>query len=232
VTEAFATCDEVRTEIPLDALSLQQVAQGLMLPEGQTLADHVPKELLERIEAFLQQEGLSLQPFLRMKPWVLAAMLTILDASEYLSDTPLDALLYERAMAADKAVGGLETVDEQLGILDSLSRPEEVALLDATLDMLQEQDDYLERLVLTYLSGNADELLQMATDLGDPLIEKYGRRLLDDRNAVMAQRIAALQRQHPERRFFFAIGAGHMAGDNGIVALLRDTGLIVERLPH
>lgn len=233
VAIAFESSDEVRTEIPLDAASMAQIAQGLMLPEEQTLSDVLPEALLERIAAFLEEQGLSLEPFERLKPWVLASMLSILEAQESMLQMPLDQILYERAVDAGKSVGGLETIEEQLSILDSLNPQEEVALLEETLEMLQTDADYIETLIQLYLSGDAEALLKMVYEFGeegDPLAQKYGQRLVEDRNAVMAQRIQTLLRQQPDRRFFFAVGAGHLGGDQSIIQLLRDGGLILERV--
>ena len=55
-------------------------------------------------------------------------------------------------------------------------------------------------------------------------------QLLNARSRIMAQRIAAILAEDPGRPRFFALGAGHLPGDQGIVALLRARGLDVRRV--
>ncbi|MGX9962932.1 TraB/GumN family protein [Roseomonas sp. F4] len=77
------------------------------------------------------------------------------------------------------------------------------------------------------LAGDFDRLRarMLAPMAGDPLLrEAFARQMLDARNQVMAQRLAA---RLPRDSLVIAIGAGHAAGPRGVVALLRQAGFAV-----
>lgn len=233
VETAFTNCSELRTEIPLDSAALSASIAGLRLPEGQTLKDLIPPRLYQRLSDFFEARDMDMAALSRMKPWVIAASMGALEAKEYAFDPPLDQQLHQRAVQAGMGVGGLETVAEQLAILDSMTLEEEIQLLEETLTLLQEETSYLEELILAYLAGQEEVLLAMAYTIGDsgedPALQRYLTRLVDDRNTVMAHRIVGLLETRPEQRFFFAVGAGHMGGPHGILQQLRDQQIPVER---
>jgi len=225
----------LRTEIPLDAAALNAAIDGLMLPGDTTLEDLLPADLYQRLADFFEARDMSLDALSKMKPWVLAASMGALEAMEYAFDPPLDQELHERAVQAGMGVGGLETVAEQLAILDSMTLAEEIQLLEETLTMLKEETSYLEELILAYLAGKEEILLSMVYafgDMEDATVQRYITRLVDDRNAVMADRIIGLMEDSPDSRFFFAVGAAHLGGPNGLLQQLRDRQVAVERSGH
>lgn len=232
VQQALASCEALRTEIPLDAATLQEVQRVMLLPEGRTLHDVLPRELVVRLEAFFEARQHRLEPFVRMKPWTLATLLGMLESSALFGE-PLDQSLHRWARELGLETGGLETVDEQLAILDSLDDAAAAGFLQQTLDVLEENDDLFDQLVRVYLSGDVDALLQEILRFeaeASEEVQAYLGRILQDRNVVLAQRILAARRSHPRRRWFFAVGAGHLGGAEGILALLRENDVILTRV--
>jgi TraB/PrgY/gumN family/tRNA-splicing ligase RtcB len=120
--QALASADAVYTEIPMDAGTQLGMAPKLMLPKGKTLKATLPNDLYAKVEAMFAAKGLPFAPFDTMKPWVVSTQLLLLDKMMLmLTKKPLDAVVYARAQSEGKKVGGLETVDEQLGVFDGLS---------------------------------------------------------------------------------------------------------------
>jgi len=118
-----------------------------------------------------------------------------------------------------------------------MSRDEQVHLLVKTLDLLERSEregtPYTEQLVRTYLAGDADDLLRFMykdIDPQDPFDRRFVQRLLVERNRRMAERIAARLRAQPETSCFFAIGAGHLGGKDGILKLLEKAGFRLRRV--
>jgi uncharacterized protein YbaP (TraB family) len=128
VRRAFDAADVFNAEIPLDPAAQADVMTKVMLPPGQDLRKLAGEEVFGRlVRAITNTLGgklpagagellaATLQP---MKPWAAMSQVELL---EYLPDImagrqPLDAMLYGMATAANKDVGGLETVDEQLAV--------------------------------------------------------------------------------------------------------------------
>jgi len=240
VDSAFADAGEVYCEIPLDAASQMKVAAGMLSGSG-NLKETLPAELYARVEARLKQinAALTLEPFQKMPVWALAVTLALLE--EQLKNPlgkPLDAQLYERAERAGKKVGGIETLDEQLAVLGGLSPADQLSMLRSTLESTDKEKkegrSAIEELREAYLSGDLARLeATMQSQMGEmepELAKRIEEALLTVRNRRMADRIAAMLKKPGAGPRFFAIGAGHLYGETGVVRLLQDAGLAVERV--
>ncbi|MFQ5599973.1 MAG: TraB/GumN family protein [Candidatus Krumholzibacteriia bacterium] len=238
VQSAIDSSDALYTEIPLDASTMAKVLTGMMLPPDETLADALPQEVYARTSAYLTSKGFDIRTLSRFEVWAIASMLTFLDSLQDRPPAePLDQELYRRATAAGKQVGGIETVEEQLALFEAFSREEHVALLVKTLDLLEEAQEqgtsFTERLIREYLEGDAEELRRTIYEFSDPsdaLDRKFDQVLLTGRNARMAERMARKIREQPQMSFFFAVGAGHLGGEDGVVALLRARGFTLRHI--
>lgn len=238
VEEALGACHEFYAEIPMDAEAMVSVLPRTMLPGGRTIADVLPKALYERTEAYVKRKGFSLAIFERARVPFVAVQIALLD---YLDDMalrlPLDMALYTQALGTGKEVGGLETVDEQMSIFEDMSDEDGAKMLSKTLDMIEEAEqkgvNYVEQLMQLYLAGDEAGLLgfmHQSLDPNDDFDRRFIRVLLTDRNARMARRIVEKLEKEPGRAYFFAIGAGHLAGDDGVLTLLGKKGLKLRRL--
>lgn len=226
------------TEILFDGATPKKMGERMRLPDGQTLDKIIPKDLYDRTAKLFEGKGPPLQLFNSMKVWVVFLRLQLLDAGE---DTKkgiaLDSELAKQAKEAGMDIGALETVDEQLDIFDGLTTEEQVKLLDQTVTQLAKAKEAgvkpIEALKAVYLEGDEDKLLAMMYSEYDPTDElavKLMKKVLDDRNVNMVKRMLTKAFAAPEKTHFVAVGAGHMPGKNGIVALLRKTGFKVRRL--
>jgi len=235
---AFDDADTVFTEIDMNPESLAEMTSVMFLPGNETLGDHLPPALMTRLQSELQaiSPALGLQQFSRMKPWALHMMLAIIeDQLEYPNRLPLDLVLYNRARDQGKSVGGLETIDEQVAIFGDLTSEEQVELLEGMLDLMakyrEEGKSMLDEMAEVYLAGDLDAISEifsttMPSD-DNALNQKITERLLTRRNELMAERIEEQMTANPDQQFLFAVGAGHLFGDEGVPALLEKAGLTV-----
>jgi uncharacterized protein YbaP (TraB family) len=237
--KAFDSSDALYTEVPMDMAGQLKAAGALM--GNESLFDVLPKDLLSRAEAELKRinPALDLQPFARMKIWALAITLVMLEEQfKNPGGLPLDAILYANAEEANKQVGGIETFEEQVGVFEGFSKEEQIVMLRATLDDMErdrkEGRSQLEELRKTYLAGDLTKLDKVLNDwmttLDPKLLARFMDVLLTKRNHVMAERIAAKLKAAPGKSQFFAIGAGHLIGDEGVIKLLEKQGLKVTRV--
>ena len=241
VADALDEADAVYTELPLelDAEQIKNMQRVTVLPEGERLRDLVPTDVYARLETYVKRNGMPMTVFERMKIWVIVSQLPMLARRELLLGTPLDMRIYQEGQRERKEVGGIETFDEQVGVFERFSVAEQVELLRGTLDDLDAADmageDRLEQLILLYLSGDAEEL---SKELGwdevadEQLRARLRHALLTERNLRMADRMTAHIRAATDRGCFFAVGAAHLPGADGVVALLEARGFILTRLPE
>lgn len=235
---AISSTQVVFTEIPMDDATQAAIAPTLMLPETQSLSQLLPPALYQRVSAAFNGAGIPFEPFDRMKPWAVSVQLSVLDRLMTMAlEKPIDAVLYQRAHADGKQTAALETAREQLGIFEGLTPHEQVELLRLTMDSRdsarKERRDVLAELLDAYVQGDEasiDKLVREAFDPKSALSLKLMRQTITDRNRSMAERILAETVKRPERKLFFAVGCGHVVGNDGLIARLRQQHLDLIRV--
>jgi uncharacterized protein YbaP (TraB family) len=136
-------------------------------------------------------------------------------------NTFMDAFLYEMAWQHGKQIFGLEELDGKGEVLNALSKGLKVKKINNLLDRWDPSadDSPLSRL---YFKEDIDSIHRFYDDF---FTTKALNTFLYDRNEVMANRMDSLMQG---RSLFAAVGAGHLSGEKGMIALLRQKGWIVE----
>jgi uncharacterized protein len=119
--------------------------------------------------------------------------------------------------------------------MQALTVPDRQQALDYVRDALDDLDadrtrPMLNRLAQIWAKGDHDQLAHYTDWCGcvrTPAEQLVMKRLLDDRNPALADKIDALHRSG--RNVFAAVGSLHMVGPNGLPALLAARGYKVER---
>jgi uncharacterized protein YbaP (TraB family) len=143
----------------------------------------------------------------------------------------LDKQLYDRALADGKQFQPLEKPDEQLSVFTSLTLDEQKSLLRHVLDEYRTYPRMYEQLTEAYLARDLDTLADIS--FGNPisddpaLQEKFMQQMLTRRNHRMVER---MEPHFKRGKVFVAVGALHLVGDEGLIALLRKRGYSVTPL--
>jgi uncharacterized protein YbaP (TraB family) len=212
-------CSTYAGELDLNMDNILKAAGYMMLPDGQTLHDRfTPEEYSLVKEAVKSCSGYELALLDRLKPISLVALCFSGNSNEELEAT-VDELLYQKAAEGGKDVIGLETVEEQVSLLDKI--PDSYVV--EYFRNLDEQEKEFDKLIRCYRKADLDSIWLMIQDEGS------GSMLNDEmirvRNRRMTERIIPLVRRQST---FIAIGSGHLPGKEGIIALLRKEGYLVE----
>jgi hypothetical protein len=162
----------------------------------------------------------------RLQPW---AVVLILNMPQPETGLFLDYLLYIKAAEQGKTVIGLEQMGEQLAVFTSLSLNEQVSMLRDTLRDHHNFSQLFEQLLSTYLERDLQKLLELSEQQNmrgsdTALQQRFMGSLVDERNRRMAERLLPLLEAG---EVFAAVGALHLPGDTGLLALLRRQGLRV-----
>lgn len=144
-----------------------------------------------------------------------------------------DLMLIGRARAEGRPVLALESAQEQLAALQPESPADAQALLDGGLRQLENGQLRvpLRRLAEAWRQGDLAALADYPRwcRCADTAAERrWLQRLNDERNQVLAERIAALH--GPAQRMLIAVGALHMSGPQALPGLLRQRGFEVEQI--
>ncbi|WP_333571199.1 TraB/GumN family protein [Sphingomonas sp.] len=230
VHTAFDASDTLVLELVMPP---EAETQALLDKLGRTPGDPtvaaLPPPEHAKLEGALRQAGLASQALDRDEPWLAALTLSLLPLQKlgYDDANGVEQVLQAAANKAGKQVQGLETAEEQFGYFDHLSAAAQGRLLADTLDGLPETGTTIDAAVAAWSRGDADTLArQLNADLAKNL--ELRETLLLRRN----QRWADWVRSRMQRPgvVFVAVGAGHLAGGQSVLALLAQAGLKVERL--
>jgi uncharacterized protein YbaP (TraB family) len=231
--DAFHQSDLLVEEMNLgDALTPEAQMQALtrgLLPSGKTVDTVVSPATYARVSARAAALGLPVEPLKRFKPWMLALTLVELEWQKAGFDQAygLDRHFYDRAKADGKAIEGLETLDEQLSLFDGLTGDEQDHLLAESLEDADTELASVTALADAWKRGDAPavERIVLADMKEDP--ELY-RRLLVDRNRAWLSRLEALAPRPGHA--FVVVGAAHLVGPDGLLAMLRAAGYSLQQL--
>lgn len=228
IERAFNSADELVTEIDVSsaASSAQALQAASALPEGQTLRALMTDENRQQYEAALVGLGLPVEALDKYEPWFAAMTLSLLPLlrSGYQTQSGVELSLNGRA--GDKTRGALETIEQQVGLFDTLPQEAQLAFLDGTVEKLDDATSTLDAMVAEWLEGDAVALAELLNaELTDPVLYE---RLLTSRNANWAGWIE--NRLEQPGTVFIAVGAGHLAGAGSVQAQLKDRGLKVRRI--
>jgi len=218
---------------------------AISLPEGKTLEDLVSEELVSRVDKRLK--GISplmtrggVLPEAHVVMWPI--LIETLKAQVGAGGLPMDMKLYADAMGRDRIIGGLEDARLQLKPLTDLSLEEQTEFLTASLDQMDKDDasgeDRMGKLKSLYASGDEKafheyfeaDLKQMA--VSEDLQTLFKKTLLGDRNERMAMAIIDRMKKTPDRICFFAVGCGHLIGDDSVQVSLKKQSVASARVPE
>lgn len=231
--------DAVYTEVAIEP-AVQMRANELMIRrDNRTLKSILPAALYKRSSDYLRSinPALNIHPFEKMKLWAFSATLQFLEAQiKYPKAPSIDAVIYRRAKALGKETGGIEGIEEQLAAMEALSDKEQLLMHEATLDYLEENKDYLQKMRALYVKGDGKALMDYIKEMMFT-VEKYRQLeqrlmqlLLYDRNARMAERIIQKVTENPQKVYLFAFGAMHFLDKGSVIELLEKEGFRIERI--
>jgi uncharacterized protein YbaP (TraB family) len=227
----FASAETVVFETDIGPMAQAQIgasafARG-MYTDGTLLTDVIDDETEARLRAHSAGIDLPVGPLLAMRPWM---------AANTISVTALAGLGYgmkgvevtlEPEIAAGKAAF-LETGDQQLDVLAGAPEDEQIAMLESTLDQLDDLPKLMDKMVHHWLGGTPDQL-------GDIFLVEMGgfetafmERLIYARNRNWIPSLEAMLAANEQA--LVIVGAAHLIGEGSVLDLLEDAGYVVERV--
>ena len=224
--------DNANFEVVQDADTAKTVNAAMFYPAGSldNLQSVVGLDIYYKIRTAmaLVQPNISEMNYAKMKPW---AVNVILNFPKPVADgVVLDEKLQEFAKEKKIPLNGIETAQEQMDIFADMIKEEQIKLLDVTLNNIDEVAKQQTEMTNFYvakdlyqLQGLADKAMWMIED--NKLSAKLMEKLIYSRNKIMVERT---QKLLEKGNAFIAVGALHLTGDKGILALLEKQGYQIE----
>ncbi|OJV18344.1 MAG: TraB/GumN family protein [Dyadobacter sp. 50-39] len=214
---------QVALEIDMDDPGMMAgMMKTMNMAAGNELKKLVTEQEYQRLDRFFKDSvHVGLAMFERAKPFVLMGPLfnAVLDCQPQ----SYEMALVELAGSRKSEVIGIETLEEQMAIFDTIPYKDQAKMLLTFIDSLPSARKEFKTLVALYKAQNINELYGMTlkSDFG---LEGNEEVMLFARNQKWIPRIRRIASAKPT---FFAVGAAHLGGEKGVIALLRKEGFQV-----
>jgi uncharacterized protein len=194
-----------------------------MLPAGQTLDKVISPATMVLLNKHVTALGMPVEPLKQFKPWMLAMTIEAMEWQKagFDAELGLDKHFFDRAQVDNKAIQGLETTDFQISLFDGMTMEQQDRFLAETLKGVATETAAVNKLAASWKVGDVAsiERLVLADVKSDPFVYD---RLLVARNRAWLPKIEALfSRGRPA---FVVVGAAHLVGPDGLVAMLKAKG--------
>jgi uncharacterized protein YbaP (TraB family) len=223
---------EIDPEILFSPDTAKKNEKYYMLPKGQTLKSILARSTYQLLKKKLQPLGLDMAQVNKLKPWVVYLNMSgKFDSSiEFRPDLGIENYFYQRAKDAGKPTGGLETVHDQIAVFDSLPMKVQEAMLKETLTMTdsKKREQAFLHMVKSWHQGNLEGLEELVETMKTyPLFYK---KLLVERNNNWVPQIEKFLTE--DKNILVIVGAAHLAGEDGLLTLLKRKGYELERVSY
>lgn len=233
LNQAYEQADTITMELNLSAIdkpATQNAITAISIdPEGRQLRELVGKEAYNEADSMAREIGIPLMMFDQFEPWFAAVSIAQARMLQLGFDQSwgIESVLTRKALAENKPLAGLETMEEQLGFLDRLNPETQRVFLLQALDDAATVQDQVESMVGAWSSGDIAELEELLLESLQETPELYGA-LLIERNRNWVAPIQALL--DTPGTHLVVVGAAHLVGDNSVLELLEDAGTVSRQL--
>lgn len=232
ILDAFAASKKLVLEIDLNnsaGAAVQKVALDKALyRDGTNLPQNVSEETYRLATQRATELGLDMRILNPMKPWFVSITMLAINLQRLGFDPKfgVDRYLAARAKETGKPTSGLETLEFQLGLFDQLSKEQQESMLRETVGELGRLGQNIDDIVQAWVQGDGDRLaellltgMQEYPDLQQKIIVERNRRWLTEIEGLIQQGSGAM----------VVVGAAHLVGKEGVVAMLQASGYTVEQ---
>ncbi|MFY0631022.1 MAG: TraB/GumN family protein [Flavobacteriaceae bacterium] len=225
VKKALKETSQTILEIDMDDPSLQStMMSNMMMTGGKSLKDFMSDEEYALVDTlFIKNMGMSVKPMQKVRPFFLSAMFypKMIDCEMQSFETEIMKIAKEQG----EDIKGLETIQDQLKVFEDIPYEEQVKdLVRTAKDNLAKDKKIFKKLMKIYESQNITKMYDFTFEDEDSYMSEHVDKLLDNRNKKWISRIGEFAKAEPT---FFGVGAGHLAGKNGVILLLRKAGYTV-----
>jgi len=222
-------------EIDMNEMSDMGAMMGLMnkafMNDNMTLKDLISEEDYKMVDDHFSELGLPLMMLERMKPMFLTVFASgDMDPAGLQSGSmkSYEMEFLDIAKSSNKLVAGLETIEFQMSVFDSIPYKVQAEMLVETIKGGDTESSEFDIMIQMYKDQKINDMVSMITD-EDEQLSDYEDILLNKRNEAW---ISGMKTMMTEMPIFFAVGAGHLAGQRGVINLLRKEGYKLTPLSH
>lgn len=220
VLAAFEEAEAYTMEIDPESVNPMDLLEKMKMKEGK-LQDMFTEDEWTRLDDYFQSKfNTSINSFNDFTPFYVQTLMMQAQFGNQAGEA-VDMYFFNRAKREGKEVLALESVAEQIDAINSLPEETQKDMLLSGLD--EDAKSETKVLLKYYKKGKLEKMAELSAD--EELGEEFESALITDRNHRMAERIEPIIQ---ERGTFIGVGALHLPGEEGLIALLREAGYTVE----
>jgi uncharacterized protein len=212
-----------------DSSTQQKLLTQLMYADGSTIDNHLSAKAYDKLSTYCKSNCLPLEALKQFKPSMLIETLEVMELMKLgITQHGVDDFFYGLANKDHKTVEGLETVEEQIDYLVSMSDGNDDDFVTYSINDMKKTKEQFEILTNAWRKGDAEKLNDfMDAELLTKLPKLY-KKLITDRNSKWLPLIETYL-DTPQTEFIL-VGAGHLVGPEGIISLLKKKGYTVDKM--
>ncbi len=232
--EALSGADTIVFEVDMKSPEAQRaiatdfLARG-MFQDGRTLKQVLPDDEEAVVSSAFDSVGVPIDAMNTFEPWMASVNLGVMKlvADGYDPNSGVETVIEAEAAEAGKAFAFLETISQQADAFDLLAEEDQLSMLYESALMLEESPQMLDQLVEEWADGDIEGIAALVANpdgvgFSGPVYES----LLVKRNEAWVPQIEAMLEEPGS--VFIAVGAGHLAGPDSVITMLRDKGYEIE----
>ncbi|RUO43817.1 hypothetical protein CWE15_01045 [Aliidiomarina taiwanensis] len=225
---SISTSDRLWMEITPEELNLSAemlFEQGLH--DFPYLREQLPEELWAELAALIARVGLAPSIVQRMEPWLVEYLVMVmwLQREGFKTSLGIDYQVMRYAALNSMTVSGLESAHDQVTALEKarlgVDPEQHVKEILAQFHSISQELAELER---GWQEGDLDYIWQQVEQ---SLSAQSQRVLLEARNKLWFERLQ--QAVKKDEQHFVAVGAAHLAGEQGLLALFERAGALITK---
>ena len=216
---ALDKTEQLYLELDMDDKSMQmQMMKYMMMKNGVKLSTLLSPEDFQIVDEFLKKNlKMSAKLFDSFKPFMISSMLfpKMLDCEHKSVESELMKITKEQ----NEEVFGLEKVEDQMKVFDAIPYQDQAdELLKTVKGDLEKDKKELDEMMTIYQNKDIEGMLKIMTDSDNKITSENQDVLLNNRNKNW---IPVMIKTMKDKPTFFGVGAGHLAGEEGIIKMLR-----------
>ncbi len=220
---------EIDPDVASSPAAQQKFAQYARYQDGRTLKTVLKQNTYNELSRFLSARGMTIASFEQVKPSMLSVILTVVELQRLgMAGVGVDEFFNGRAKTDNKQRLFLETIDDQFKALLGAGEGKEDEVVIQALDDLEKMSQVMAETKQAWRQGDNPALMKVALDPWKDQFPKLYQSLLVDRNLRWLPQIKQLMIT-PETEYVL-VGALHLVGPDGLLALLKAQGFQVKKL--
>lgn len=219
--EKLKAAQQVFLEIDMDDPQMMMKTQKLMMSaDGKKLKDIMNESDYKAFsEYFKKNVGMDVIMFGPAKP-MLYMSVAMMKSTGCPMPKSYEEYFVKEAKTEKKEVLGLETIEDQIAMMDKATTEQQVSWLMEIVNETEKGNETYKQMIDLYTKQDVEALTKMISEkmVGTKGMEE---ELLDKRNQNW---IPIIEQNIKQKSTFFAVGAGHLGGEKGVLKLLQQKG--------